>query len=289
LSEAAGTGESVGQTVFASQRGDERGDTNGGVSAIRFNEAQRATAVAIAGARALSDRGADDGVGDDGAINTAAFSVGDNGGEGLAQNRADGGNAVRGAAPSRHNDRISGVVGLRGRWQADGLDVGVERHGGRQTDQSNVTSQGAGVPGGVDDLLGSADFDAGGLRGQADVVGAQEDIKVGRSISAVSSSHDPLVTNQRAAAERSTSNEQSAHPGEFIGGGLNSTDDLCWGLDSTGGAEILGGDRGEGLILNGLDSTSGDFSPSDTKGFPVVTEQFGNSVHRVGQCLRHGE
>ena len=31
---------------------------------------------------------------------------------------------VRGAAPSRHDDRISGVVGLRGRRQADGLDVG---------------------------------------------------------------------------------------------------------------------------------------------------------------------
>ena len=49
--------------------------------------------IYIAGARALSDRGADDGVGDDGAINAAAFSIGNNSGEGLAQNRADGRNA----------------------------------------------------------------------------------------------------------------------------------------------------------------------------------------------------
>lgn len=289
LSEAAGTSESIGQTVFASQRGDERGDTNGSVSAIGFNEVQRATAVTIAGARALSNRGADDFVGDDGAIDVAAFSVSYNGGEGLAQNRADGRNAVRGAAPSRHGNRVSSVVGFSGRWQADGLDIGVELNGGWKADQSDVTSQGAGVPGGVDDLLGGTDFNTGRFRGQANIVGAQEDIKVSRPISAVSSSHDPLVTNQRAAAERSTSDEQSAHPGEFIRGSFNSTDDLCWGLNTASGAEVLGSDRGKRLIDDGLDTASGDFSPSDTKGFPVFTEQFGNSVHRVGQCLRHGE
>lgn len=289
LSKAAGTGESIGQAVFASQRGDEGGDTNGSVSAIGFNEAQRATAVAVAGARALSDRGTDDPVGDDGAIDIAAFSVGYNGGESLAQNRADRRNAVRGTAPSRHDNRVSSVVGFSGRRQADGLDVGVEANGGGKADQSDVASQGVGIPGGVDDLLGGTDFNTVGFRGQANVVSAQEDIKVGRSISAVSSSHDPLVTNQRAAAERSTSDEQGAHPGEFIRSSLNSTDDLCWGLNTAGGAEILGGDSGKRLVDNGLNTANGDFSPSNTKGFPVFTEQFGNSVHRIGQCLRHGE
>ena len=56
----ADTGEAVGQAVLAAQRRDERGDSDGGVTAVGFDEAQRATAVALSvqkGQKKTNDEG----------------------------------------------------------------------------------------------------------------------------------------------------------------------------------------------------------------------------------------